>query len=194
MKKTLLLIAFLLVTQFVSAQFDFLDPYRKATIVFKDGIEKTGEAKFISGDRIKFKETEKSKAVKLNYETVDKIIISQTTYQYRTIKRKRKPNLFEIVRDGKLTVFSFTRDMPGSHSPGNSNMNFGESFEFFYVARKGETQLTDLELDRLSAKRFHKAATVYFKDCPLLVEKINTKEFKRDNFLEIADFYNNNCQ
>lgn len=33
----------------------------------------------------------------------------------------------------------------------------------------------------------------FFKDCPLLVEKIKSKEFKEKDLKEIVEFYNDNC-
>jgi hypothetical protein len=32
-----------------------------------------------------------------------------------------------------------------------------------------------------------------FSDCPILIEKIQNKEFKKREIIEIIDYYNNNC-
>ena len=42
-------------------------------------------------------------------------------------------------------------------------------------------------------KNFKKSASIFFEDCPKLVEKISNKEYKLDQLPEIIEFYKVNC-
>ncbi len=43
------------------------------------------------------------------------------------------------------------------------------------------------------ALRFKKAMTKYFKDCESLIEKVNSKEFTKDEIIEVFEYYKSNC-
>lgn len=42
-------------------------------------------------------------------------------------------------------------------------------------------------------KNFKKTASKYFEDCPNLVQKINSKEYKLSNLPEIIEYYKEHC-
>lgn len=44
------------------------------------------------------------------------------------------------------------------------------------------------------AKSFKKSMKTYFKDCPTLLEKVDSKEFSKDNLVVVLEFYNQNCR
>ncbi|WP_179374794.1 hypothetical protein [Winogradskyella wichelsiae] len=43
------------------------------------------------------------------------------------------------------------------------------------------------------AKSFKKSMNKYFKDCSALLEKVENKEFSKDNLIDVLEFYNQNC-
>jgi len=45
----------------------------------------------------------------------------------------------------------------------------------------------------LFTKNFKKAASAYFKDCPSLVKKIQSRTFKKRDLEKIVSYYNNKC-
>ena len=94
-----------------------------------------------NNDRIKFKTDKKEKTVNLSHETVDKIITTidgiKSTFQYRTIKGRKKPSLLEILGSGKVTLY---RD---SFTTNTNNKNFSNSFNtnkytYYYVSKSDE--------------------------------------------------------
>lgn len=40
---------------------------------------------------------------------------------------------------------------------------------------------------------FKKVVLSYFTDCPQLQEKVENGEFKKDDFVKVVEFYNQNC-
>ena len=63
----------------------------------------------------------------------------------------------------------------------------------YYVKRSNQQNATHLASNELFSKNFKKAASEFFSDCPLLVEKLQTKEFNKKDIKEIVTFYNENC-
>jgi hypothetical protein len=50
------------------------------------------------------------------------------------------------------------------------------------------------ELKRPKGLTFKKDMINYFSDCPKLVEKIESKDFRKDDLESIVRFYNSNCR
>ena len=181
----------------INGQFSFLsNQFKRSVVYFKDGSEKNGFVKFTNNDRIKFKTDKKEKTVNLSHETVDKIITRidgiKSTFQYRTIKGRKKPSLLEILGSGKVTLY---RD---SFTTNTNNKNFSNSFNtnkytYYYVSKSDEKEITDLDYKKFSPKHFIKAAKLYFKDCPQLIDKLEKKELGRRDFVAIVDYYNEDC-
>lgn len=65
----------------------------------------------------------------------------------------------------------------------------------YYVGLGNSNQVEHLYTKGLPfAKSFKKSMKTYFKDCPTLLEKVESKEFSKDNLVVVLEFYNQNCR
>lgn len=221
MKKTILVLLFLSMYTFSSAQksiIPFINKYKKATIYFRDETKKEGLAKVTFFDsKIKFKKNKKSEKVIYNYMDIDKLTILEgkenVTYQYKIHKHKdfKKPQypLLEIVTIGKISLFSkdvtHTSSTPGfgsfsvngsgsaSYSPSMGGFSNSYSSIIYYLSKDNSDEIFYYMDKNILGGKFKKTASKYFKDCPELVKKIQSKEFKRGDIVEIVEYYNENC-
>lgn len=81
---------------------------------------------------------------------------------------------------------------------GSFNMNFRIEIEIpstdYYLLKKGEQKIIYIGTEgNIVRKGFKKFAIAYFKDCSILVEKLETKEYQLQNLPEVIEFYNNSC-
>lgn len=110
------------------------------------------------------------------------------------------PNVFlKLVIDGKLKVFCYYYNKQGFVA-GPPVMGSSMS-----APRMTTMQSTSYGADQLVLKKedgtikwpnkfgFRKDMKVFFADCPKLVDKIEKKEYSRDDLESIARFYNSNC-
>jgi hypothetical protein len=64
----------------------------------------------------------------------------------------------------------------------------------YYVGAGESEQVEHLYTKGLPfAKSFKKSIKKYFKNCPSLIEKVDNKEFLKDELLEVVEYYNRNC-
>ena len=94
--------------------------------------------------------------------------------------------------DGNLKLFNYyyTQNTPGTYNASSGTMNPGYAYSVEnYIFQKGEG-----ELKRTNTMNFRKDMTEYFSDCPLLVEQIENKTFKRNDLISIVRFYNKECE
>lgn len=222
MKKIILVILFLSAYTFSSAQkrgiIPFINKYKKATIYFRDSTKQEGLAKVTYFDnKIKFKKDKKSEKVIYDYMEIDKLTILErkedVTYQYKIHKHKdfKKPQypLLEIVTIGKISLFSkevtHTSSTPGfgsfslsgggtpSYSPSMGGFSSSHSSTVYYLSRDNNDEIFYYMDKNILGGKFKKSAGKYFKDCPELVKKIQSKEFKRRHIVGIIEYYNKNC-
>ena len=116
-------------------------------------------------------------------------------------KKQTKLGFFELLVDGNLKLLgrtiliqsasgwngvSNTPGGPPTYMPGY--MGSHNEAMFYKEGKKPEV------FSRLSlTKSFRKKAMDYFKDCSVLKNKIDKKEFKREDLQEIVKFYNSSC-
>lgn len=182
---------------------------QKATLFFRDGTSLEGLARITNfGDKIKFKKDKNSEKIIYNSQKVDKIVIRENdedvTYQYKIIKNRKTPLLLEPLKEGKVTLY---RDLKQGYSPGmqmggygvgGMGMNFGGgrsySISSYYVSKDNGNIVIHLgDKGTIFTKNFKKAASEYFKGCSELVKKIQSKEYRKRDVVEIVEYYNENC-
>lgn len=221
MKKIILLILFFAITSFSNAQMGiipYINKYKSATLYFRDGTIKEGLAKItVLDEKIKFKKNKKSKKSIYDYSKIDKIIILETkgfvTYQYKIIKKKnvKKPQypLLKILEKGSLSLYSIeqtgTITSPGLsgydvnmngknvHVASTKGMSTYFSSKSYYISKGNSTEVFSINNTNILGGKFIKSASKYFKDCPELVKKIESKEFRRNDIIGIVQYYNQNC-
>ncbi len=158
------------------------------TITKKDGTEYKAKNFFTRNNFIELKLVSNDN-VEIPYQLLDEIkytvrrgknkgnIVVSKFVKYS----KNRGRMMRLLNYGKCEVFLY-RDV----SSGRISMNF-------YVLRENENYATWLgSKDLVSVMNYKKRALKYFKDCPLVIEKIK-KKFKRKKIPELVEFYNVNC-
>ena len=102
-------------------------------------------------------------------------------------------NIFlKLETDGKLKLFNYyyTQSSPGMYNASTGAMTGGYSYSVErYILQKG-----DGELKRPKSLTFKKDMVEYFSYCPALVEKIESKYFRKNDLEFIVNYYNSNCR
>lgn len=93
--------------------------------------------------------------------------------------------------DGHLKLYSYfySQSSPGMVNPATGIMGGGYSYNMDrYVLQKG-----DGELKKIKGASFKKDMSEYFSDCPSLAQKIENKEFRKDDLESMVNIYNAEC-
>ena len=176
----------------------------KATLTFKDGTVLEGLGKLTMDEKIKFRKAKKEKKVWYSLsDNLEKAMILEqgvwVTYVYKKVKDRTMGKVLREVLVGKVSLYSrissgtMMAPIGGAGGGGAPMMMHSYSIENSYVRREGESQVTHLGSNQPFTKNFKKAASKYFEDCPVLVKKIQNKEYKKRHLKEIVSFYNRRC-
>ncbi len=200
MKNTLLTILSILLFVSVSAQ------KHKATIYFKNGTSIKGLAK-IDGKKIIYKTSKKAKRKWFDHTTVKRIDIKdlgKSIYHrlyYKKINNSTNLQLLELSKRGRVSIYTFPQ-IDGNYGK-STNLTFGvlagglsiginsNSNNLYFLCKNNSDSVTYFSNKK---KLFRKETTEYFKDCPTLVDEINSKKFKPKHLSKIIDFYNYKCK
>ncbi len=102
-------------------------------------------------------------------------------------------NIFlKLEIDGPLKMYRYyyTQSTPGIDNGATGGMTGGYTTNVEqYILQKGNG-----ELKRPKAWSFKKDMKEYFEDCPALVERIDSKEFRRKEVESMVTFYNAQCK
>ena len=179
----------------------------KAVLTFKDGTVKKGFGVLVSRDRVKFRPKRKAKPVKYHFKSLEAVKITRKdesqTYAYVRIKNKKKPRVLEVKVAGYLSLYELSRTyhnfgggfggVGGAGGFGGGGFFVGHNINNFYVQKEDQKEATHLGSNQLFTKNFKKAASTYFKDCPSLVKKIQSRILKKRDLEKIVKYYNNKC-
>ncbi|WP_099709464.1 hypothetical protein [Flavobacterium sp. 9] len=160
----------------------------KCIIYFKDGTTVTGLGKMkVNGD-VKFKLNKDTESINYAQVLIDKIKTSEyvflDTYKY-VITTDGFSSWLKVIIEGNTTLYQ--REPSNYYYSGSIT-----PITNYYVSHKGDSNIFKITSEGISTN-FKKAASNFFKDCPILVEKINSKEFTKDDIEKVVKFYNNNC-
>jgi len=154
-----------------------------------------------NSNTIKFRKNIEDTPKYFGHKDIDKIYFiladkSYIEYQYKRISKKNI-QLMKVLIRGDLSLYSFTDTVIyNTHSSGkgfgNINIQKHQKSTRFYVSKNNDTTIIEFPTKPVF-KSFKKNASIFFKDCFELVEKIRKKELKKSNIIEIVEFYNNTC-
>lgn len=177
MKKTFTLLA-ILSFLFINAQSN------EGTIYLKDSTEIKGLIKIKTFGGVKYKTNENSDIIvyensQLNgYDINENGIIKKYRFkEVQGISRRMK-----IERLGKINLYSIFVSNSGSAM----GMGLPTSSGNVYFIEKNNITIR-------TGARFKKGKLHLIEDCPILIDKIKKKEFKKRDVIKIIDFYNKNC-
>lgn len=174
----------------------------KAELVFKDGRKITGLGEPANKDLIRFKKEKKAKKEFYSFKEVDTVKVyydfNPTIFVYQKIKGRTYPDVLEVANVGKNVIF-YRDNTQGyitfSNGGVSGGMNTGRAVNLThsFVRKPNEEEATHLGSNDWMSKNFKKAASKFFSDCPQLITKIETREFKKKDLISIIDYYNNSC-
>ncbi|WP_284651862.1 hypothetical protein [Flavobacterium terrisoli] len=179
----------------------------KCTVYLTDGTTKEGVSRFKANDDVKFRMTDDSEPEIISKEKIEKINLEENgiigTYRYKIATEEIGLWLKEEAV-GEVCLYS-TRvsgffygggasfNSAGGVGVGAGVMMGGGEVIHYYVCHQNDTEVFKITSIGNISKNFKKAASEFFKDCPELVGKIESKEFKKDDIEKVVWFYNNHC-
>lgn len=171
-----------------------------AKIVFKDGTILNGLGRLSGKNDIKFKLTKDSKGIKYSFDDLEYAELGDPfdpkKYVQFAVEGERHPLIVEEVIVGKISLYTIT--YPGQragYGTGVPGYNTGiPSNQDTYVRKGDEDVLVDYK--RMLRKGKSKLNTLkhFFADCPSLVSKITKKEIKTSHFIDMVEYYNEQCK
>ncbi|WP_378188289.1 hypothetical protein ACE939_07460 [Aquimarina sp. W85] len=174
-----------------------------AILTYKDGKQLIGLGKIRASGKIKFKKEKKDKAQDFSFDSIARATIHEPYGMVHYVQRRvRGTNTYvvvELVKQGVVTLYR-TYDRSYRTMRGEPDQ-FGSGFvtsgsapiKNYYVHKEGEIGITHLGSNQIFSKNFKKVASAYFKDCPVLVNKIETREYRKRDVKEILSFYIEHC-
>lgn len=195
MKRQLITIIFLL--QFLNSS--ILAQKTEVIVVFNNGDSLSGYGS-ITGDYLKFKINKKSKPIKYHFSKLKYTnLLSKNriqTYKYIQIKSENDFRVLEEILTGKVNLYIDKKNGYNYNITSNSGYMGGQPYSInrYYLKRKNENQVTPIGSDELFSKNFNKSVLNFFSDCSFLINKINNKEFKKKDIVEMVNYYNLNCK
>lgn len=179
---------------------------REATILFNDSTSIKGFAE-IKKEKIFFRVSLNDEVTEWDYDKAIGIIFSGYGFSEKYLyikpgKYSKKPVIMEVIEESNVCLYKKSvlakklikfpqRNEP--ISPSNPYYKFPKAERVYdiestyYVKKTNEEYATDISFS------FRDNSMRYFSDCIELVEKIKTKEFKKEDILEIVDYYNDYC-
>lgn len=195
---------YLLVLIFIGSIYIGFAQKTKAELILKDSTHLIGLGKLTNKGQIKFRKTKKDKPIKYDFSDLAFVKIEEydgaKEYVQKPVKDRTTPEILTVIKKGKVnlykTIFAGYNYAPpvGPNGFGAGGVGVAYSINHFYVSKEGEEEVTHLGSTHIFSKNFKKAASEYFKDCPVLVEKIQVREYKKRNIEELVAFYNTECE
>lgn len=214
MKLFITTIFFILFSFFSQAQFEMrINPYLKGEIVLKNDSVETGYIKLDdSAFKVKFKGHKEQKSEKkISPDNISKIIIytasANREFLYKKTDASKFPKFVELIYAGKFDLYLFSinnlslfyKDVDRSNVTDfiflDSNYSIEKIKENLKKVISPEYLLDMKNSEELnfiySNKNLRKKANQYFRGCSSLISRIENKEWKLENIIDIVDFYNN---
>lgn len=175
---------------------------KSCTIFLKDKTILKGYGK-INDDQVKYRLDKKAESKLIESIDIEKISIESgneyKTYYYFKIIEKDTYKWMESVVKGNVSLFNVNSSgyasVPMMNSSGGFNGVGGSRFNVdnYYLKKEGQDYVTKITSVGSFSKNFKNAASEYFKDCIELVEKIQSKYYKREDIEDVVRFYNSKC-
>lgn len=206
--KNFLLAAFILVSINVQAQ------YYNAKLLMTNGNTKEGLAKLPSNQlldgKIEFKSSRKGNTEKLNHDEVSQILYTTKTGAQYFFERNNVVHLFKsfgkeieheksekhwmllIHVNDVLQEYSLAQRYRIDNKDRMSSITGANSFwytVYFLLKKPNEDKAYIVSGKGFTNGQVRKAMTIYFKDTPEFVKRIENKEFKKSNVSDVADAY-----
>lgn len=218
MKKYFTIILLVFLINFSYSQFG-ATKFVEAEIIFKNGSVLNGYSRAFSYD-LQFKDLDKKNLRRINFMDIQSVKFTIYDDKKKNVKHdlvvdclrlegssddKKNYVLAElIVKKDRIKIYGVYFPAGGGFSMGpglggqvnviNFNKNFNiNSYSDYYCYLNNEST-PRLMYQYTSLKNFKTMASECFKDCEELSNKINKKEFTKENIVQIVDYYNDKCR
>ena len=168
----------------------------KGTITLLNGNVLSGLVK-VTSSSFKFKENMNSEAIKYDFnEATSATVVNskneELKYEYVYVEYQKKPLLLTVMTDGFLKLYA---DFSTSYGGGGmgAGMSFRNSSTYHIKRTTDKLGQYFIAYGYIPKEEFKKVVQSYFTDCPQLQDKVEKREFKKDDFEKIVEFYNQNC-
>ena len=163
---------------------------RESTIYFRNGEQKKCLATMRKGKVIVFHENGKKE--KLDHRSVYKIdygsVWGTGEFYYKIRDGYSGVMLIELIKAGAVNLYGYY-----IHQTTFDGVTAGGNMIYFLGKEKEDT-LTNFERPQQYGQTwFETYAKEFFVNCNPVLEKIESKEFRRFDLPEIADYYNSTC-
>lgn len=188
----------------------------EADIYYKDGKSFSGYGRLLKNNKVQFKRTKKTKSLKVVFKLLDSVVIHTENgdFLFKEVKveKVKKPIVLEVLVTGKANLYGDTSYIINHGFTQNGATNFVSSTKKggyyknktlfrpgiiittdFLLQMPGEEEPKFLPLTNPLSSNFKKTASEIFNDCPDLVAKIQSEEFKKRDLVEVVEYYNKKC-
>lgn len=174
---------------------------KRCIIYFKDNTKIEGLGKLKTDGQVKFRLNQDSEKKFYDHSVIDKVEINEgktVTYKFKKVGTLDKAWL-EVLINGKVclytnsTYYNNPGFAAGGPNGGFGGMTFGGgggTTTYYYVEHTGDDSVFKIATYQGFSKSFKKTAADFFKDCPIIVEKVTNGSYKKDDLEEIVNFYN----
>jgi len=140
-----------------------------------------------------------------DYETISKIEFHgfnlTETYEYIDIKSSIIPVLLELVTEGEVSLYRKEKtrwigsNIPGIKDENGQNGSPGSARKTTITTNylKRENEQFPICLNYGIINPWKKRTINFLSDCPTLIKKIKTNEFRQIHLQEIVEYYNDFC-
>ncbi|MGK4566630.1 hypothetical protein [Flavobacterium sp. 3HN19-14] len=162
----------------------------KGTITLNNGKILSGLLK-VTATSFKFKENENSETIKYDYNTATSAIVINSKnealkYGYVYVDYQEKPLLLTVINDGFLKLYA-------EYISSYNGMGFRSTSTFHIKRTTDKIGQYFVAYGYIPKIGFKKVVESYFSDCPQIQEKVENGEFKKGDFENIVNFYNQHC-
>ena len=141
--------------------------------------------KYIDGDKFPdIMEIVSIDSLSLYVRVYEEVALSNSLLNYPRSINQYQPTLVELENGQKVDVVPIRNIYIEINFPRYS----------YYVGAGESNQVEHLYTKGLPfSKSFKKSIKKYFKSCSSLIEKVENKEFSKDEILEVVEYYNRTC-
>lgn len=165
--------------------------YSPGTVYFKDNSTSEGLIKVKMFEGIKFKIKEDTEVVDYTSKQIKGYDVKGWQFRYVESNSSDKPKFLKLILEGEISLYNsevYSSGLPNSNGSSQGGITFGigpGTSKIYFI------KVND-ELIKLGTKLKKKHLTI-FENCPTLIEKIKNKEFKKWDFYDIIEYYNEDC-
>jgi len=197
--KYLIILLLMLISLTVFAQ------KKEAIITLRSGEKLTGLARIKTDQTVKFRKDKTSEARIYTFRDIKVLKIEEgfgmNTYHYKMIKKKhvRRPKLLKLCVNGKMSLYSeyFENNTPmgGMGGMGGTGVSLGFSMgggtTCYYICMNDNHLVEPVtKVGSGLGRGLRKTGLKFFKDCPVIAEKIRNKTYKKRDIELIVYEYN----